>query len=173
VAVDELCARLEGMPLAIELAAARSASLGLDGLLAGLGDYLRLLAGGRGADPRHGSLRAVISWSYDLLDDAERTMFRRLGVFVGGFDLDAACAISGDAGPGAVADLVGRLADKSLLVAVPGGGRWRMLETVRAYALEQRRGRSHRRAPRRPPAPRRSRASRTGEPLGRRLPRAG
>jgi predicted ATPase len=64
VAVDELCARLEGMPLAIELAAARSASLGLDGLLAGLDDYLRLLAGGRGADPRHGSLRAVISWSH-------------------------------------------------------------------------------------------------------------
>jgi predicted ATPase len=137
VAVDELCARLEGMPLAIELAAARSASLGLDGLLAGLDDYLRLLAGGRGADPRHSSLRAVISWSHDLLDDAERTMYRRLGVFAGGFDLDAACAISGDAGRAAVADLVGRLADKSLLVAAPGGGRWRMLDTVRAYALEQ------------------------------------
>jgi predicted ATPase len=71
-AVDELCARLEGMPLAIELAAARTASLGLDGLLAGLDDYLRLLAGGRGANPRHHSLRAVISWSHDLLDDTER-----------------------------------------------------------------------------------------------------
>jgi predicted ATPase/DNA-binding CsgD family transcriptional regulator len=136
--VDELCARLEGMPLAIELAAARSASLGLAGLLAGLDDYLRLLAGGRGADPRHGSLRAVIGWSHDLLDDAERAMFRRLGVFAGGFDLDAACTIGGDAGRGAVADLVGRLADKSLLAAPPGGsGRWRMLDTVRAYALEQ------------------------------------
>jgi predicted ATPase len=136
--VDELCARLEGMPLAIELAAARSASLGVDGLLAGLDDYLRLLAGGRGADPRHGSLRAVIGWSHELLDDAERAMFRRLGVFVGGFDLDAACAISGDTRRGVVADLVGRLVDKSLLAAAPGGsGRWRMLDAVRAYALEQ------------------------------------
>lgn len=139
VAVDELCARLEGMPLAIELAAARSASLGQDGLLAALDDYLQLLAGGRGADPRHGSLRAVISWSHDLLDDAERGMFHRLGVFAGSFDLGAARAISGDAGRGAVADLVGRLADKNLLVAGhgSGSGRWRMLNTIRAYALEQ------------------------------------
>ena len=138
-AVDELCARLEGVPLAIELAAARSASLGLDGLLAGLDDYLRLLAGGRGADPRHHSLRAVIGWSHDLLDDAERAMFRRLGVFAGGFDLDAACAISADGKRGPVADVIGRLADKSLLVAAhgSGSGRWRMLDTVRAYALEQ------------------------------------
>ena len=138
-AVDELCARLEGVPLAIELAAARSASLGLDGLLAGLDDYLRLLAGGRGADPRHHSLRAVIGWSHDLLDDAEQAMFRRLGVFAGGFDLDAACAISADGKRGPVADLIGRLADKSLLVAAhgSGSGRWRMLDTVRAYALEQ------------------------------------
>jgi predicted ATPase/DNA-binding CsgD family transcriptional regulator len=138
-AVDELCARLEGVPLAIELAAARSASLGLDGLLAGLDDYLRLLAGGRGADPRHHSLRAVIGWSHDLLDDAERAMFRRLGVFVGRFDLDAGCAISADGKRGAVADMIGRLADKSLLVAAhgSGSGRWRMLDTVRAYALEQ------------------------------------
>jgi predicted ATPase/DNA-binding CsgD family transcriptional regulator len=138
-AVDELCARLEGVPLAIELAAARTASLGLDGLLAGLDDYLRLLAGGRGADPRHHSLRAVISWSHDLLDDAERALFRRLGVFAGRFDLDAACAISADAKRGVTADVIGRLADKSLLVAAHGGGngRWLMLDTVRAYAQEQ------------------------------------
>jgi predicted ATPase/DNA-binding CsgD family transcriptional regulator len=136
-AVGELCARLEGVPLAIELAAARSASLGLDGLLAGLDDYLRLLAGGRGADPRHHSLRAVIEWSHDLLDDAERAMFRRLGMFAGGFDLDAACAISADGKRGATADVIGRLADKSLLVASHGSGRWRMLDAVRAYALEQ------------------------------------
>ncbi|HXW43863.1 MAG TPA: LuxR C-terminal-related transcriptional regulator, partial [Streptosporangiaceae bacterium] len=138
-AVDELCTRLEGMPLAIELAAARSASLGLDGLLAGLDDYLRLLAGGRGADPRHHSLRAVISWSHDLLDDPERVMFRRLCVFAGRFDLEAASAIS-EAGQGAaVADVIGRLADKSLLVATGGSGSggWRMLDTVRAYAVEQ------------------------------------
>jgi predicted ATPase len=138
-AVDELCARLEGVPLAIELAAARSASLGLDGLLAGLADHLRLLAGGRGADTRHHSLREVIGWSHDLLDDPERVMFRRLGVFVSWFDLDAACTISPGEGAGAAADLVGRLADKSLLVSGhgSGSGQWRMLDTVRAYALER------------------------------------
>ncbi len=138
-AVEELCARLDGMPLAIELAAARSASLGLDGLLAGLDDHLRLLGGGRGANPRHHSLRAVIDWSHNLLDDPERAMFRRLGVFVGGFDLDAARAVSAAAERGPAADELGRLADKSLLVATHGsdGGRWHMLDTIRAYALEQ------------------------------------
>src|SRR5207248_1420477 len=73
--LTELCARLDGMPLAIELAAARSASLGPDGLLAGLDDHLRLLAGSRGSTERHSSLRAVIGWSHDLLDDDEREMF--------------------------------------------------------------------------------------------------
>ena len=136
--VGELCARLDGMPLAIELAAARSASLGMAGLRSGLDDRLRLLAGGRGADARHHSLRAVIGWSHDMLDDDERAVFRRLSVFLGGFDLDAASAIASDDGRGALADLVGRLADKSLLASTDGqGGRWRMLETVRAYALEQ------------------------------------
>ena len=137
-AVAELCARLDGMPLAIELAAARSASLGVAGLRSGLDDRLRLLAGGRGADARHRSLRAVIGWSHDLLDDDERAVFRRLGVFLGGFDLEAASAIASDGGPGVLADLVGRLADKSLLASADAqGGRWRLLETVRAYALEQ------------------------------------
>ena len=135
-AVGELCARLDGMPLAIELAAARSASLGLAGLRSGLDDRLRLLAGGRGFDPRHHSLRAVIGWSHDMLDDDERAAFRRLSVFAGGFDLEAASAIAAEGPPGALADLVGRLADKSLLTSAEGG-RWRMLETVRAYALEQ------------------------------------
>ena len=93
--VSQVCARLDGVPLAIELAAARSASLGVDGLLAGLDDHLRLLAGSRGAHERHRSLRAVIDWSHDLLDDDERVMFRRAGVFVGGFDLDAAVAVAG------------------------------------------------------------------------------
>jgi hypothetical protein len=137
-AVADLCARLDGMPLAIELAAARSASLGMAGLRSGLGDRLRLLAGGRGADARHHSLRAVIGWSHDMLDDDERAVFRRLSVFLGGFDLDGASAIASTGGPGVLADLVGRLADKSLLASVDGqGGRWRLLETVRAYALEQ------------------------------------
>lgn len=137
--VGNVCARLDGVPLAIELAAARSASLGVDGLLAGLDDHLRLLAGSRGAHERHRSLRAVIDWSHDLLDDDERAMFRRAGVFVGGFDLDAAVAVSADSNRGVVADLVGRLADKSLLAhrRGPDGSRWQMLETIRAYALDR------------------------------------
>jgi predicted ATPase/transcriptional regulator with XRE-family HTH domain len=137
--VGELCARLDGVPLAIELAAARSGSLGVDGLLAGLDDHLRLLAGSRGAHERHRSLRAVIDWSHDLLDGDERAMLRRAGVFVGGFDLDAAVAVSADSNRGVVADLVGRLTDKSLLAhrRGPEGSRWQMLETIRAYALDR------------------------------------
>jgi predicted ATPase/DNA-binding XRE family transcriptional regulator len=137
--VSQVCARLDGMPLAIELAAARSASLGVDGLLAGLDDHLRLLAGGRGAHERHRSLRAVIDWSHDLLDEDERAMFRRVGAFVGGFDIDAAVAVAGDQSRGTVADLVGRLTDKSLLKHRhgPEGSRWQMLETIRAYALDR------------------------------------
>jgi predicted ATPase len=82
--IGRICARLDGMPLAIELAAARSASLGADGLLAGLDDHLRLVSGGRSATERHRSLRAVIDWSHDLLDEEERKAFRRLAVFSGG-----------------------------------------------------------------------------------------
>ncbi|MEU8797295.1 LuxR C-terminal-related transcriptional regulator [Spirillospora sp. NPDC048819] len=135
--IAELCARLDGLPLAIELAAARSASLGPTGLLAALDDALRLLSGGvRGGDERHRSLRAVLSWSYDLLDEEEQALFRRLGIFVGAFDLDAAAAVGGDRA--SVADLLGRLVDKSLVVHVRGrAGRWRLLETVRAFALAQ------------------------------------
>jgi predicted ATPase/DNA-binding CsgD family transcriptional regulator len=136
--VAELCAQMDGMPLAIELAAARSASLGLDGLRSGLDDRLRLLAGGRGTDERHRSMRAVIGWSHDLLGAEERALFRRLSAFVGGFDLASAAWIVPDHPPAMLADLVGRLADKSLLVGPESnGGRWRMLETVRAYALER------------------------------------
>lgn len=135
-AIAELCARLDGMPLAIELAAARGASLGATGLLAALEDALRLLSGGRGGDERHRSLRAVLSWSYDLLGEDEQTLFRRLGVFVGTFDMDAAAAVGGDRA--GVADLLGRLVDKSLVVHLRGRvSRWRLLETVRAFALDQ------------------------------------
>ncbi|MBG6093991.1 ATP-binding protein [Actinomadura viridis] len=134
--VAELCARLDGMPLAIELAAARGASLGPTGLLAALDDALRLLSGVRGGDARHRSLRAVLSWSHDLLDEEEQALFRRLGVFVGAFDMDAASAVGGDRA--GVADLLGRLVDKSLVVHVRGRvSRWRLLETVRAFALAQ------------------------------------
>ncbi len=133
--IAELCTRLDGMPLAIELAAARTGSLGMDGLRSALDDRLLLLAGGRGADPRHRSVGAVIGWSHDLLDDDERLLFRRLGVYVGGFDLDAASATSPDRSRGEVADLLGRLTDKSLVVR--RGARWRLLDTVREFALEQ------------------------------------
>ncbi|NIK62436.1 ATP-binding protein [Kribbella shirazensis] len=131
----EICARLDGMPLAIELAAARIGSLGADGLKAALDDRLRLLAGGRGVDVRHRSLAAVIGWSHELLDDQERLLFRRLSIYVGGFDLDAACATSPELGRSEVADLLGRLTDKSL--AVRRGSRWRLLETIREFAREQ------------------------------------
>ena len=137
--LTELCARLDGMPLAIELAAARSASLGADGLLAGLDDHLRLLAGSRSANERHSSLRAVIDWSHDLLDEDERAMFRRLGVFAAGFDLGAAMTVSSLGGRGMVADLIGRLTDKSLLShsRAANGSRWQMLGTIRGYALDR------------------------------------
>jgi predicted ATPase/DNA-binding CsgD family transcriptional regulator len=137
--VGEVCARLDGMPLAIELAAARCASLGVDGLLAGLDDHLRLLSGSRGTQERHRSLRSVIDWSHDLLDEDEQVMFRRAGAFVGGFDLDAAVAVCPGSSRGLVADLVGRLTDKSLLThrGEDAGSRWRMLATIRAYALDR------------------------------------
>jgi predicted ATPase/DNA-binding CsgD family transcriptional regulator len=133
--VTEICARLDGIPLAIELAAARSGALGAGGLIAALDDTPLLLAGGRGADARHRSLGTVIGWSYDLLDESERRLFRRLAVFAGAFDLDSAVAVTGAGGRGVVADLLGRLADKSL-VAIRQGG-WRLLETVRAFATDQ------------------------------------
>ncbi|MGW0809116.1 ATP-binding protein [Nonomuraea sp. NPDC002799] len=134
-----LCARLDGMPLAIELAAARVAALGADGLLAALDDHLRLLAGGRGADERHRSLRAVIGWSHELLDEEERALFRRLAVFAGPFDLEAVVAVTPGLVRSTAADVLGRLADKSLLAVHRRSGavRWRLLETVRAYAAER------------------------------------
>jgi predicted ATPase len=133
-AVADLCARLDGLPLAIELAAARSAALGGPGLLTGLGDYLRLLAGGRGQAVRHRSLRAVIGWSHDLLDEEERRLFRGLAAFAGGFDLPAAAAVGGVELPAAV-DVLGRLVDKSLVVHEQG--RWRLLATIRAVAADK------------------------------------
>ncbi len=136
--VAELCARLDGMPLAIELAAARSASLGADGLLTALGDVLRLLVGGRGPDERHRSLRTVIGWSHDLLGEDERALFRRLAVFAGGFGLDAAVAVTPGGDTSEVADVLGRLVDKSLVVHLRGRpSRWRLLRTVRAFAADR------------------------------------
>lgn len=133
-----VCARLDGVPLAIELAAARCASLGIDGVLAGLDDRMRLLMGARGAH-RHRSLRTVLDWSHDLLDAEEQSLFRQVAIFAGGFDLPAATAVSGrDAAT--VADLLGRLADKNLLLVrrrAGEGSRWRLLEIIRVYARER------------------------------------
>ncbi|MEU0090799.1 LuxR C-terminal-related transcriptional regulator [Kribbella sp. NPDC006257] len=138
-AVERLCSALDGMPLAIELVAGRTASLGVDGVGAALDDLLRLISGGRGPDHRHHSLGDVIGWSLDLLTDEERLLFRRLGVFVGGFDLDAVTALNPELSIGAAADLLGRLVDRSLVVLrrVGPSTRWSLLETIRAVALHQ------------------------------------
>ena len=137
--IAEVCRRLEGLPLAIELAAARCGSLGFDDLLAGLEDRMRLLSRSSGARDRHGSLRSVIEWSYGLLDEEERRVFNRLGVFAGAFDLSGAAAVAGDGAVAVTSDLIGRLADQSLLVhhRDPAGSRWGMLDTIRAYARER------------------------------------
>jgi predicted ATPase/DNA-binding CsgD family transcriptional regulator len=134
--ITEVCRRLDGLPLAIELAAARCSSLGLDGLLTGLEDALRLLSRPGHAADRHGSLRSVIEWSSRLLDDEERSVFDRLGVFAGTFDISAATAVANDGNAAATADVIGRLADKSLLTRshVTGRSRWGMLDAIRSYA---------------------------------------
>jgi predicted ATPase/class 3 adenylate cyclase len=140
--VAEICARLDGMPLAIELAAARVRALSLAEILDGLHDRFRLLTGGaRTAVRRQQTLRASVDWSHALLSDSERVVFRRLAVFLGGFDLEAALAVAGgsDMQRFHVLDLLALLVDKSLVVADDSGGatRYRLLETVRQYALEK------------------------------------
>ncbi|MGW1737351.1 ATP-binding protein [Nocardia sp. NPDC001965] len=139
--VTEVCRRLDGSALAIELAAARLPSLGLDGLTASLADPLRLLVGGRRADDRHRSVRAMLDWSQALLDEPDRCLLRRIAVFVAPF---TAADIAGVAGfaplePVAVADGLARLAEQSLLIAVmsSAGTRYRMLTTIRRYGLER------------------------------------
>ncbi|MEL5960778.1 BTAD domain-containing putative transcriptional regulator [Streptomyces sp. CLV115] len=167
-AVAEICRRLDGQPLAIELAAARLRMLGPRQIADRLDDRFRLLTGGsRTVLPRQQTLRAVVDWSWDLLDEDERTALRQVSVFAGGWDLQAAEAVvtSGAAGsagpfPGAdpvrsfpgpdparsfpgrlsTADLIGALVDKSLVVATPGTAgemRYRLLETIHEYAAER------------------------------------
>ncbi|MEU8262494.1 BTAD domain-containing putative transcriptional regulator [Micromonospora sp. NPDC048999] len=132
---------LDGMPLAIELAAARLRTMTLDQLAARLDDRFRLLTGGsRTALPRHRTLRAVVDWSWELLTDAERTVLRRLSVFSGGASLDAAERVcAGDAvEPEEVLDLLTALAEKSLLVAEGDSApRYRMLGTIKEYAAQR------------------------------------
>jgi predicted ATPase/DNA-binding CsgD family transcriptional regulator len=140
--VTEICRRLDGMPLAIELAAARVRALSLAEILEGLRDRFRLLTGGaRTAVRRQQTLRASVDWSHALLTEPERVLFRRLAAFLGGFDLAAAQAVAGggELQPYQVLDLLTLLVDKSLVVADDSGGRtrYRLLETVRQYALEK------------------------------------
>ncbi|WP_372666117.1 ATP-binding protein [Amycolatopsis kentuckyensis] len=133
--VAELCRSLGGAPLAIELAAARVASLGIDGLRAGLADDpLRVLAAGRG-EARHRSLRSVLEWSHRLLTEEEKTVLARVSRFRHGFDLDGVAALSPDLSVGAVSDVLGRLVDKSLVTA--GSGRWTLADGVARFAREQ------------------------------------
>jgi predicted ATPase/DNA-binding CsgD family transcriptional regulator len=145
VAVAEICARLDGIPLAIELAAARARVFSATQIAAGLNDRFQLLtSGARTAVPRQQTLQASVAWSYDLLAEPERAVFRQLSVFSGGFTLEGAGAVAASAGqPEEVLPLVTQLADKSLIVAAEDGtgdredspgDRFRMLETIRDYA---------------------------------------
>ncbi len=138
-AVVALCRRLDGMPLAIELAAARVRTLPVEQIAARLNDRFRLLTGGsRTALARHQTLRATIDWSYDLLTEPERAVLRRLSVFAGGATLEAAEAVCAGDGVDAldILDGLGRLVEKSLVFTDPGSAeaRFRLLETVREYA---------------------------------------
>ena len=140
--VVSVCRRLDGMPLAIELAAARLRSLSLAELHDRLDQRFRLLTGGsRTALERQQTLRATVDWSYSLLTGAEQVLLGRLSVFAGSFDLDAAEAVCGFGGLDVldVAGLLGSLVDKSLVVAEPAGGalRYRLLETIRLFAAER------------------------------------
>jgi predicted ATPase/class 3 adenylate cyclase/DNA-binding CsgD family transcriptional regulator len=140
--VAEICQRLDGMPLAVELAAARVRALSLADILIGLQDRFRILTGGvRTSVRRQQTLRASVDWSHALLTEIERVLFRRLAVFVGGFDLDAAQAVVTDEHlqRHQVFDEVALLVDKSLVVCenTSGRTRYRLLETVRQYALEK------------------------------------
>src|SRR6266481_6089998 len=140
--VAEICLKLDGIPLAIELAAARVETFGVRGLATHLDDRFRLLTRGRrSGPPRHRTLRAALDWSYDVLSQPERAALRRLGIFMGGFTLDAACAVAAD--PKLlkcdVIDAVAELVEKSLAVVetTETEPRLRLLETTRAYALER------------------------------------
>jgi predicted ATPase/class 3 adenylate cyclase len=141
-AVARVCQRLDGIPLAIELAAARVRGLTVQQIASHLDERFRLLTGGsRAALPRHQTLRGLIDWSYDLLSETERTLFRRLTAFTGGWTLEAAAAVCADPALDrhAVVDVLGRLVDKSLVLADEQGGddRYRLLETIRQYGLER------------------------------------
>jgi len=147
VDVEEICRRLDGIPLAIELAAARSRTLTPPDLVARLGDRLHLLTGGRRTDAeRHRTLRATIGWSYDLLTRPQQVLLRRLSIFAGPFDVAAAGSVAADDPTGTadtdlatVDDLLGELVERSMLLVETGrfGRCFRLLETIREFAAER------------------------------------
>ncbi|MEV0350673.1 LuxR C-terminal-related transcriptional regulator [Nonomuraea sp. NPDC050680] len=136
--IAAICERLDGMALAIELAAARYPTLGLDGITAALSHPLRMLTGGSRADERHRSVRAALDWSHTLLEPADQALLRRASVFVAPFTAAAVAEVAGSE-EGLVADGLARLAEQSLLVvaASPGGTQYRALETIRQYGTER------------------------------------
>jgi len=140
-AVEAIVRKVDGIPLAIELAAARVRVLSAQEIADGLDDHLRLLRGGRRSDPRHQTIRASLDWSHELLTGQQRQLFARLSVFSGGFDLEAAAAVcaGGAIAPGQVLDEIEGLVDKSLLAVERKAGvtRFRMLDFVRQYAAER------------------------------------
>ena len=140
-AVTEICQRLDGIPLAIELAASRMASMTASEMRDRLDHRFRLLVGSRRGLERHHTLRHAVAWSYDLLDDTEKIVLGRCSVFAGGFDLQSACAVAGsdDRDEYAILEVLDALVRKSLLVADRSAGRTRfsMLETIRQFAEEQ------------------------------------
>jgi predicted ATPase/DNA-binding winged helix-turn-helix (wHTH) protein len=141
-AIAAICRRLDGIPLAIEFAAARATTLGLEGVLSRLDDRFALLTSGRRtALPKHRTLRATLDWSHELLSAPERVLLRRLAIFSTGFSLDAACAVtaSSEAAYAEIADGIANLVAKSL-VTVDNAvvvANFRLLETIRAYAFEK------------------------------------
>jgi predicted ATPase/class 3 adenylate cyclase/DNA-binding CsgD family transcriptional regulator len=139
--IAAICARLDGIPLALELAAARARTLPLDRLAAGLDDAFRLLTGGaRTVLPRQQTLHASIAWSVDLLDDTEATVLRRLAVFHGSFTVDAAEAVAADSetvDAFVVLDVIGSLVDKSLVQLDDETDRFRLLDTIRQFGLRR------------------------------------
>jgi predicted ATPase len=141
-AIREICARLDGIALAIEMAGARAPALGCGALLALLNDRFRALSGGRRtALPRQRTLQATLDWSHSLLKPEEAAVFRRLAVFAGGFSLEAACAVASDGAVSrhAVSEVMASLSAKSLVLVEPRGGeaRYRLLETMRIYAQQK------------------------------------
>ena len=139
-AVAAICQRLDGIPLAIELAASRARMMSAERIAEGLADRFHLLSGPtRSAVPRQATLRASVDWSYELLQEPERALLRRLSVFAGGLTLDAAenVGAAGEVGQYEVLELLSALVDKSLAQVNEKGDRYRLLETIRAYAAEE------------------------------------